>query len=654
MKASLGSFFLVASLVCSIFAFASYSISLKLKSNLLVKNARRLSYISVASVVGAFVILQVALFTNDYSLQFVYEHTANSTNALFTFTAAWAGLEGSLLLWLLVLGGYSTYVLVSSRNSLKGEFDATTVIANMVMLLMMIFFAVMLVFSASPFEKAQSIAENGLGANPLLQEHVAMAIHPPLLYIGYVGFFVPFAYLVASLIRKDFSTLSSARVRRSSMIAWTFLTAGVILGAWWSYEVLGWGGYWAWDPVENASLLPWLTATAFMHSTIVEHKRKMLRGWNATVVIATCALAVFGTFLTRSGIVNSVHAFTQSNVGSWLLSLFALIVLGGAGLLLWRFDEVRSERSIKGASKKETMFLLNNIVFCVFTLVVLLGTLYPLIAETLRGQEISVGTPYYEKFAIPFGFSVLLLMGIAPMVAFAETNVAINERIRIPAIFGAIMVVLGVLLDQTFVTSLAIGASTFVVVGSIMVLVKTVKQSGKRTIIERPRKVGAMIVHIGIALIGLSIVLSSNTWSQEVTLTKGKPSTAGPYTLTFINERKSGNEDIISTSVDIKIIRDGKLLGVYAPNVRTYPARNMSVGTPSVHTSFVRDTYVTMITTPVDGEVAIKIAQNPAVLYIWLSGILIVFGAIISLLPQRRKVDMIKASKEDKKLEVIK
>jgi len=242
------------------------------------------------------------------------------------------------------------------------------------------------------------------------------------------------------------------------------------------------------------------------------------------------------------------------------------------------------------------------------------------------------------------------------MVAFAETKVAINERIRIPAVVGVLMVVVGVLLDQTFVTSLAIGASTFVVVGSIFVLVKTVQQSGKRTIIERPRKVGAMIVHIGIALIGLSIVLSSNTWSQDVTLTKAEPSAVGPYSLTFISERKSGNEDVISTSVDIKVVRDGELLGVYAPNVRTYPARNMSVGTPSVHTSFVRDTYLTMITTPAENKVNIKIAQNPAVLYIWLSGILIVVGAVISLLPQRRKIDEVKSKAKTKepKVEVSK
>ncbi len=645
MRAVLGTFFLVGATVCSTFAIISYAISLKLKSNILVRNARILTMATIGFVVSGFVILELALFARDYSLKYVYEHTANSIGKLFTFTAAWAGLEGSLLLWVVVLCGYTVYVLVSTRKYRENAYDATTSIAHMIMVSFIGFFLLMILMSASPFQTVAAATLNGLGANPLLQEHYAMAIHPPMLYIGYVGFTVPFAYIIASLIRKDFSTLATSRVRRSSMIAWTFLTAGIILGAWWSYEVLGWGGYWAWDPVENASLLPWLTATAFLHSTIMQSKRNMLRGWNATIVIATCALTILGTFLTRSGVVNSVHSFTQSHVGPWLLALFGLIVLGGAGLLVWRFDDVRSEKSMKGASKKETIFLLNNIVFCIFALVVLLGTTYPLIADAIRGEQVSVGTPYYERFAIPLGLSILLLMGIAPMVSFAETNVAINERLRIPALCGVAMVGVGILLGQNFVTSCAFGACTFVVVSSVMILYKTVQQSGKRFLLERPRKVGAMIVHIGIAFIGLSIVLSSHTWYKEATLVKSTPTTVGPYTLTYVSQHTESSEDVISSTVKIKIERDGQVLGTYAPNVRTYPARNMSVGTPSVHTSFQRDTYLTLVSSPSGDTVAIKVAQNPAVVYIWLSGILIIIGSVVTLLPQRRKADKIAQAK---------
>ncbi len=646
MISVLGTFFLVAACVCTAFAFLSYAFSLRLKSHLLVRNARHLTMAAIAFIVASFVALEVGLFQRDYSLSYVYEHTANTTGKLFTFTSIWAGLEGSLLLWTVVLCGYTAYVLFSSRKYRSSDYDPTTVIAHMVIVFFIIFFLAMILVAASPFEKAAEIATNGLGANPLLQEHFAMAIHPPMLYIGYVGFTVPFAYVIASLIRKDFSSLSTTRVRRSSMVAWTFLTAGIILGAWWSYEVLGWGGYWAWDPVENASFLPWLTATAFIHSTIMQSKRNMLRGWNSTVVIATCALTILGTFLTRSGVVNSVHSFTQSHVGPWLLALFALVVLSGTGLLVWRYDDVRSETSVKGASKKETMFLLNNIVFCVFALVVLLGTTYPLIADAIRGEQVSVGTPYYERFAIPLGLSLLLLMGIAPMVAFAETKVAINERLRIPAIAGVLMVGFSILVNQKFMTSIAIGACTFVVVGTILILAKTIKQSGaKRVIIERPRKVGAMIVHMGIAFIGLSIVLSSHTWYREATLVQGQAKTVGPYSLTYVSNTVTSSEDIVTSSVKIKIVRDGKLLGTYSPKVRTYPARNMSVGTPSVHTSFLRDTYLTLVSSPAKDSVAIKIAQNPAVVYIWLSGILIVVGAVVTLLPQRRKADKIAKEK---------
>lgn len=643
MSATLGTFFLIAACVCVLCSIASYLTSLKMSSRVLVRNARVLTGASIAFVLAAFTTLEIAMFRRDYSLTYVYEHTNNSTNKLFTFTGVWGGLEGSLLLWTLVLCGYSTYVLISSRKETEEKYDATSVIAHTVMNFFVAFFLVMIIVASSPFKTAATIALNGLGANPLLQEHYAMAIHPPMLYIGYVGFVVPFSYVIASLIRKDFSAFYTTRVRRTSMIAWIFLTAGIILGAWWSYEVLGWGGYWAWDPVENASFLPWLTATAFIHSTIMQSKRDMLRGWNYTVVIATCALTILGTFLTRSGVVNSVHAFSQSNIGAWLLTLFTIVVVGGSGLLIWRFDDVRSARTMKGASKKETMFLLNNIVFCVFALVVLLGTTYPLIADALRGEQISVGRPYFEKFSIPLGMSILLLMGMAPMVAFAETKVAINERLRIPAIAGIVMVGVAVVLEQNIVTATAVGLTAFVAVGSVMILVRTVQQSGKRVILERPRKVGAMIVHIGIALIGLSIVLSSHTSTREATLVKGQIKTVGPYEVTFVSNKKTSGTDLVIDSVAIRISRGNNDLGIYAPEVRTYPSRDMSVGTPSVHTSWVRDTYLTLVSSPDKNTVHIKIAENPMVLYVWLSGILIVIGSVITLLPQRRKAGKIEA-----------
>ncbi len=644
MLSALGTFFVIAALISVGFSVATYLLALKLNSQLLLSNARRLTWATIIFVSAAFVVLEVALFSRDYSIRYVYEQTANSVGALFTFTSAWAGLEGSLLLWTLVLCSFSAYVMFTTKRKEK-EINKNFAIAQCVINFFTFYFLLIIAVAANPFAQMSEKVSNGLGANPLLQDHVAMAIHPPMLYIGYVGFVVPFAYVIASLVLKDFSQMSTVRVRRTSMIAWTFLTAGIILGAWWSYEVLGWGGYWAWDPVENASLLPWLTATAFIHSTILQSKAQMLRGWNYMLVIATMALTILGTFLTRSGVVNSVHAFTQSEIGSWLLILFVIVVLTGAGLLIWRYEEVKSPKSIKGANKKATMFLLNNIVFCMFALIVLLGTTYPLIADAIRGEQVSVGTPYYELFSIPIGFSILLLMGVAPMVAFAETDVKINERLRVPAVFGLIGVAISVLVNQHILTALAVGMTTFVVVGSAMILYKTVKQSGRRVLLERPRKVGAMIVHIGIAFIGLSIVLSTHTWSQEATLTKDEPQQVGPYTLTYVQQTTTSSEDLIEQKVGIKMVRDGDVLGVYEPVVRTYPARNMSVGSPSVHTSLLRDSYLTVLSTPQGDEVVIKIAQNPMVLYIWVSGIVIVIGAVITLLPQRRKADLIAKEK---------
>ena len=654
MVSLIGTFTLASAVICSLFSVIGFFLSLisKNRSNFYNRNARILNYLSAFSILAAFIVLEVGLFQRDYSIQYVYEHTANSTSKLFTFTGVWAGLEGSLLLWALILCVFSVATLMATRKKKEKNLslDGTSVLAQLIIASLVFFFSLLISISSSPFAKTSVNYKNGLGPNPLLQEHFAMAMHPPFLYLGYVGFVVPFAYAIASLIRKDFSKLYTARVRRTSIIAWIFLTCGILLGAFWSYEVLGWGGYWAWDPVENASLLPWLTATAFLHSTIMQSKRNMLRGWNYTVVVATFALTILGTFLTRSGIVNSVHAFSQSNIGAWLLSLFALIVIGGVSLLIWRYDYVKSEKPLKGAGLKDTLFLLNNIVFCIFTLVVLIGTTYPLIADEIRGEQISIGTPYFEKFVIPLGLSILLLMGIAPMMAFGETNVKLVQRLRMPVFFAALIMAISIILDQSLLTSFAIGMSTFVVVGCIQILIRAGKQSGfKRLLLERPKKVGAMVSHIGIALIGLCIVLSSHTYSHEVSLIKNVPKKVGNYSLTFVSEKVIANADVISTSVGINISRSGENFGVYAPKVKEYPARSMSVGTPSVHTSLVRDSYLTILSTPQDEDdtrsVRIKITENPMVLYIWLSGILIALGAGISLLPTKRKAEIIKKQK---------
>lgn len=644
MLSLLGTFALASATICSLFCVLGYLFSLlsKSRSNFYNKNARLLNYVAAASIAFAFVILEIALFRREYSIQYVYEHTANSTSKLFTLTGAWAGLEGSLLLWTLILCIFSISTLFATRKRRGKELkvDRTSTLAHLIIASVIFFFALLVAVSSSPFAEAVSKYKNGLGPNPLLQEHFAMAIHPPLLYTGYVGFVVPFAYAIASLLLKDFSQLYSARVRKTSIIAWIFLTCGIMLGAFWSYEVLGWGGYWAWDPVENASLLPWLTATAFLHSTIMQSKRNMLRGWNYTLVVATFALTILGTFLTRSGIVNSVHAFSQSNIGSWLLTLFAVIVVGGVSLLIWRYDFVKSEKPLKGAGLKDTLFLLNNIVFLVFTMVVLVGTTYPLIADEVRGEQISIGTPYFERFAIPLGLTILLLMGIAPMMAFGETNVKLGQRLRVPALSAALALLASVFIEQGLITAIAIAMSTFVVVGCIQILLRAAKQSGYASLIfERPKKVGAMVSHIGIALIGLFIVLSSHTFSVEAKLVKNESKTVGPYTLTFVSEKSKSNVDVISTSVGIKVSRKGKDFGVYAPKVKEYPARSMSVGTPSVHTSLIRDSYLTILSTPETNDgvrtVTIKVTENPMVLYIWISGILIALGAGISLIPTK-------------------
>jgi len=330
----------------------------------------------------AFVALEVALLTDDFSIEYVANNHSSSTPLLFTIAGAWAALEGSIVLWGLVLAAFAWWAL---RN--VGEADPVGAVAMAVIGLVALFFFGLMATAANPFTVLTEVPLDGAGQNPLLQNHWLMAVHPPMLYLGYVGLTVPFAFAIGALVAGDGSSDWLHRVRRPSVVAWTFLTLGIALGGWWSYEVLGWGGYWAWDPVENASLLPWLTATAFIHSSVVQRRRGMLQAWNIALVISTFALTILGTFLTRSGVVASVHSFTQSAVGPALLVFLGVIVVGGLGLFALRAHLVESSPRLDSLASREGVFLVNNLLLALFAFVVLVGTLYPMLVEALAATR---------------------------------------------------------------------------------------------------------------------------------------------------------------------------------------------------------------------------------------------------------------------------
>jgi cytochrome c-type biogenesis protein CcmF len=357
--------------------------------------------------------LELALLTDDFSIEYVARNHSRDTPLLFTIASAWAALEGSIVLWGLVLAGFAVAALWGLDATDKAGVGAMAVIG-----IVSVFFFGLMATAANPFTTLDVVPLDGSGANPLLQNHILMAIHPPMLYLGYIGMTVPFAFAISALAAGDGSSIWLKRTRRWSLLAWTFLTLGIILGGWWSYEVLGWGGYWAWDPVENASFLPWLTATAFIHSSVVQRRRGMLQAWNIALVISTFALTILGTFLTRSGVVASVHSFTQSPVGPALLAFLVVVLIGSFGLFAFRAHLVSSTPRLDSLASREGVFLLNNLLLAVFAFVVLIGTIYPMVLEAFSGDRVSVGAPWFDRAAIPISLVLLLAMGLGPLTPY--------------------------------------------------------------------------------------------------------------------------------------------------------------------------------------------------------------------------------------------
>ena len=625
-------------------------LGLKRQNVELIRSGRRCAFVVLGAAILAVGAMEWALLTHDYSIQYVADNNARATPLLFTITGLWAALEGSILLWVLILAGYIAVMARRFRSRLE---DPMVAWALLVALSIACFFFVFMAVAANPFKLVDgTIPLDGRGPNPLLQNHPLMAFHPPMLYLGYVGFTVPFAFAMAALITGRFGEGWLADTRRTTLVAWGFLTVGVLLGAWWSYEVLGWGGYWGWDPVENASLLPWLTGTAFIHSVIVQERRGMLRVWNLSLVLATFCLTILGTFLTRSGVVNSVHAFTQSSIGAWLLGFLGVVAVTCLSLIAWRADKLHAPGRIDSPISRESAFLANNLLFTGLAFVVLLGTVFPLVAEAVRGNQLSVGEPYFARMTTPIGLGLLFLMAVAPALPWrAASGEVLRHRLLVPAYAGVIAMLLTlVFLTRTLATVLAFGLAAFAVVAIARETGLAVRsrrsadhagwlRSFARTVRGNPRRYGGFIVHIGVICIAVALASSGSFGAKkEVRLRKGDTATVSGYTVKFIDARTSSTGQKTSLSADLKITKGGKDLGTYAPAVSTFPNSNSAIGTPSVRTGLIEDVYLTIISSPNDkGRITISIAVNSMTLWVWLGGGLMALGTIVAISPTVRR-----------------
>ena len=635
--------------------------------SLLVLGRRFVFGVLIAAVLAAGA-MEWALVSHDFSLKYVAENNATGTPLLFSVTGLWAALEGSILLWLLVLGGYLAYVAMRFRDRAS---DPLVAVATIVGLVVALFFFALVLGPANPFETLSVVPVDGRGPNPLLQNHPLMAFHPPMLYLGYVGFTVPFMFGIAALVTGRFGEGWLADTRRATLVAWVFLSAGILLGAWWSYEVLGWGGYWAWDPVENASLLPWLTATAFIHSVIIQERRGMLRVWNLSLVIATFCLTILGTFLTRSGVLNSVHAFTESTIGPWLLGFLAVTAATGIGLIAWRGDSLRSAGRIDSPVSRESAFLVNNLLFAGLAFVVLLGTVYPLLAEAVQGRQLSVGEPYFDRMTTPIGIALLFLMAVAPALPWRTTSSEVlRSRLLVPAWIGAITMVLAIVSGAHGITDVvAFGLAAFALAGLVRQFV--VGTRGRRqahggswpgalvqTIRGNPRLYGGLVVHTGIVLIAVALAASSTyATKREVRLERGESATVAGYTVTYLGREVDADAQKRVVKARVRIEHGDDDLGVYAPAVNIFPNSTSAIGTPSVRTGFLRDVYLTLVSSPTNngGRVTLGVAVNPMVVWLWIGGGVIVLGTALALVPgaRRRRVPAVAAPAEAREPEPV-
>ena len=594
--------------------------------------------VMMAAAAGAFLVMERALITRDFTVSFVAEHGSSRTPAVFNVATLWSALEGSILLWTLVLCGYVVAVAIKFRNRRDDPMMAWVmltlfVVCGFFFLLMVGPARPFVAFDPQPFANGQPF--DGPGPNPLLQNHILMAFHPPILYLGYVGFTVPFAFAIGALVTGRVGEGWLLATRRWTVMAWGLLTLGVMLGAWWSYETLGWGGYWGWDPVENVSLLPWLTGTAFIHSVMVQERRGMLRVWNLSLVIATFSLTILGTFITRSGVLESVHAFVESGIGPWFLTFFGLIVVVSLGLIAWRGDELRAPGQIDSPLSREGAFLMNNVVFAAFAFVVLLGTIFPLIVEAFDGRTLTVGSPYFERMTMPIGFVLLFLMAMAPVLPWRKASAGLlSERLIWPAWLGVGAIFLSVLVGaRGWAPLLAFGLGGFAGGAAMRQLILAARRQGWRGVVGRTN--GGMIVHLGVVLIAVALAASNAYVRQETfEMTPGETVELSGHTFTFLGTEVVEYPNRVERQAGVRV--DGQQ--VYAPAIASYDFAGRLIGIPSVRSTLTDDVALSITKLSDDGQtIFLRVTIQPLIVWLWIGGFVMALGTLLAIVPGNRR-----------------
>jgi cytochrome c-type biogenesis protein CcmF len=659
--AAFGSFALLIALALAAYNLLAGALALRLiatgqpariSPERLADTARRAGIAGFLAITGAAFALIWSVFANDFSITYIMEHSNRALPGAYKFSALWSGQEGSLLLWAWLLAIYGFVLRLTHKTDVKLYAYAGTILAGI-----QVFFLAVLNFAAPPFALLKgAIPDDGNGLNPLLQ-YPEMVIHPPMLYLGYVGFSVPFAFALGALMMRYPGEKWIKVTRAWTMVTWLFLTAGIFLGMHWAYAVLGWGGYWGWDPVENASFMPWLTGTAFLHSVMMQEKKGMMKSWNVWLIFSTFLLTLLGTLLTRAGLVSSVHAFAQSSIGTWFIVFMGIVLAVCIFTYVLQRSHLKSEQHLESLVSRESSFLFNNLVLLTACFVILWGTLFPILSEYVVGNKVTVGAPFYNRVAIPIGIFLLFLTGVGPLLPWRSTSLkSIRRNFVLPviALWATVIVCVAVGVnpwrDGAFSSGSFYAIVSFAVSAAVMTAILSEflrgagvisRQTGRNLLVStwlltrrNTRRYGGYIIHIGVVIVVVGLAGAAFNTSQEKELGLHDKLLIGPYTLECVGFTQDSNLNYNSEYAMLDVYRNGKKQFQMTPEKRVYLASDQPQTMVAIHSLPSWDLYVVYEgTNPDTSQPIIKAFLNPLVGWIWAGLVILIFGTFVALVP---------------------
>ena len=654
--AQVGQFALVLAFVVTAYSIIASLVGIRYKNDKLIASGRNAAIGTFVCITTAILSLVYLFIVSDFSIDYVAQHSNRDLPIYFKISALWGGQEGSLMFWGWLLTVYSALVMIQNRKKHTAMMPYVTA----VLMGTSLFFTTLHLFAVNPFSQVVTIQASGAripvvpadgaGLNPLLQ-YILMVIHPPILYLGFVGFAVPFAFAMAAMLSRQLGDTWIRTTRRWTMIAWFFLGTGILLGGKWAYVELGWGGFWGWDPVENASLMPWLIGTAFLHSVMVQEKKGMLKVWNMALIILTYTMCIFGTFLTRSGVVSSVHAFAQSSIGGYFLAYIIIVLSGALYLLLDRLPYLKSENQMESMVSRESSFMFNNLILLAACFAVFWGTMFPVISEAVKGVKITVGPPFFNRVNVPIAIFLMFLTGVGPLLAWrkASTN-SLKRNFLWPA---GIALATGVVLYlffgvDHFYAWISLVMSTFVGISIFREFYKGARArsygTGENFIeavvnltLQNTRRYGGYIVHFGFVLLFLGWAGQAFTTDSQNEAGVGDTITMRQYVLRVDKLGVEDTPNYASQKAAISLFENGKKVALMYPERRVYKASKQPTTEVSIRSTLKEDIYVVFAGATTDGAKAvIQVYYNPLVMWVWIGGIVLGLGTLIAMLPNKK------------------